>query len=61
MKIDHLGVWVRDLGSRDAVDALTRRLRTEGYSVLGEPRVTGDGCYESVIAVPEGNRVELTE
>lgn len=48
-------------GSRDAVDRLTERLRADGYEILGEPRLTGDGYYESVVADPDGNRVEITE
>jgi lactoylglutathione lyase len=28
--------------------------------VVGEPRTTGDGYYESVVLDPDGNRVELT-
>lgn len=48
------------LGSREAVDSLTERLRRDGHTVLGEPRTTGDGYYESVVADPEGNRIELT-
>ncbi|HEX8528620.1 MAG TPA: VOC family protein [Cytophagales bacterium] len=47
-------------GSRDAVDHLTDRLRRDGYPVLGEPRTTGDGYYESVVADPDGNLVEIT-
>ena len=46
-------------GSREAVDALTARLRGEGYRIVGEPRVTGDGYYESVALDPDGNRVEI--
>ena len=34
-------------------------MRADGYPVLGEPRITGDGFYESIIADPDGNRVEL--
>ena len=49
------------LGGRDKVDDLTLRLEKDGYQVVGKPRVTGDGYYESVIADPEGNQVELTE
>lgn len=49
------------LGSRDAVDRLTEVMRGDGVSVVGEPRVTGDGYYESVVLDPEGNLVELTE
>ena len=45
---------------RSAVRDLTERLRQDGYAVLGEPRTTGDGYYESVVADPEGNRVEIT-
>lgn len=56
--ITHLAI---SLGSRRDVDKLTEILRAEGYSIIGEPRVTGDGYYESVILDPEGNRIELTE
>ncbi|GET21524.1 VOC family protein [Prolixibacter denitrificans] len=48
-------------GSRAAVDQLTEKLRREGYVVAGEPRVTGDGYYESVILDPDGNHIEITE
>jgi lactoylglutathione lyase len=47
-------------GSRAAVDSLTERLRAAGHPVLGEPRTTGDGYYESVVADPDGNAVEIT-
>ena len=47
-------------GSKDAVDNLTERLRSEGYIITGEPRTTGDGYYESVILDPEGNQIEIT-
>lgn len=47
-------------GSRAAVVALTERLRAAGYPVLGEPRTTGDGYYESVVADPDGNPIEIT-
>ena len=42
------------------VDALTLRLRTDGFTVIGEPRRTGDGYYESVVLDPDGNRIEIT-
>jgi lactoylglutathione lyase len=48
------------LGSRERVDSLTAELRAAGVPVLDEPRTTGDGYYESVVADPDGNRVELT-
>lgn len=45
--------------SREEVCRLTEILRAAGYPVLGEPRETGDGYFESVVADPDGNRVEL--
>jgi lactoylglutathione lyase len=48
------------LGSREKVVALTEILRNEGFPVVGEPRTTGDGYFESVVLDPEGNRIELT-
>lgn len=48
------------VGSREAVDALTTRLAADGLRVIGPPRTTGDGYYESVVLDPDGNRVELT-
>ena len=47
------------LGSKGAVDNLTEKLRSDGYAILSEPRITGDGYYESAFADPEGNYVEL--
>lgn len=49
------------LGSKDAVDTLTARLKSEGYEVISGPRTTGDGYYESCIIGFEGNQIELTE
>lgn len=48
------------LGSERAVDELTDLLRTDGHAILDGPRRTGDGYYESVVADPDGNRLELT-
>lgn len=47
------------VGSEAAVDALTEQLRTDGFSILGVPRRTGDGYYESVVLDPEQNRIEI--
>ena len=47
------------VGSEVEVDRLTEDLRVAGYRVVGEPRRTGDGYYESVILDPDGNRVEI--
>ncbi len=48
------------VGSKQRVDELTEALRRDGYSIVGEPRTTGDGYYESVVLDPEGNRIEIT-
>lgn len=48
------------LGSEGRVNELTNEIQKKGFKVIGEPRVTGDGYYESVIADPEGNSIELT-
>ena len=48
------------VGSQEEVDRLTEKLRADGYQVVGLPRFTGDGYYESVILDPEGNRIEIT-
>lgn len=56
--IAHLSFGV---GSRERVDALTAELSAAGYEVLSAPRTTGDGYYESCVADPDGNRVEITE
>ena len=47
-------------GSKERVDDLTEELRRDGFSIVGEPRTTGDGYYESVVLDPEGNRIEVT-
>ena len=47
-------------GSKEKVDQLTEKLRVDGYKVIGEPRTTGDGYYESVVLDPENNRIEIT-
>ncbi len=48
------------LGSRERVDALTARLKGDGFPVVSGPRVTGDGYYESCVVAIEGNQIELT-
>lgn len=53
----HLSISV---GSKGAVDSLTETFRKDGYEILSEPRTTGDGYYESTIADPEGNHIEIT-
>ncbi len=48
------------LGSREAVNELTDRLRNDGYPIVSGPRTTGDGYYESCIVGIEGNLIEIT-
>ena len=48
------------VGSVERVDALTRRLKEDGYRVLSGPRTTGDGYYESCVLAVEGSQVEIT-
>ena len=48
------------VGSKEAVDALTQRLKADGYAVVSGPRTTGDGYYESCIVGFEGNLIEIT-
>ena len=49
------------VGGKAEVDELTARLKSDGFTVIGEPRTTGDGYYESCIVDLEGNQIELTE
>ena len=46
--------------SKEEVDHLTQQMSSEGVPVVGQPRTTGDGYYESVVLDPEGNRIEIT-
>ena len=48
------------VGSKEEVDRLTQQMSADGIQVVGQPRTTGDGYYESVVLDPEGNRVEVT-
>ena len=48
------------VGSKDAVDALTERLKKAGFEVVSGPRTTGDGYYESCIVAIEDNQIEIT-
>jgi lactoylglutathione lyase len=53
----HMAISV---GSKAQVDLITEQLRASGYAIVGEPRTTGDGYYESVVLDPDGNRIEVT-
>lgn len=47
-------------GDPDGVDFITKRLESDGYTVLGQPRRDGDGYYESTVLDPDGNWIEIT-
>lgn len=44
--------------SRETVLQQTELLRSAGYCIVGEPRTSGDGYFESVVLDPDGNRIE---
>ena len=46
--------------SEEQVNILTEKIGNDGYEIIGKPRWTGDGYYESVILDPEQNRIEIT-
>lgn len=54
--ITHLAIQV---DSRQQVTELTERLRSGKYTIVSEPRQTGDGYFESCILDPDGNRIEI--
>lgn len=49
-----------NVGGQDVVNSLTEILRNDGYRVISEPRMTGDGYYESCVLDAEDNRIEIT-
>ena len=53
---DHVAIA---LGEVRAVDELAARCAADGR-LVSPPRVTGDGFYEAVLAMPDGTRVEIT-
>ena len=48
------------LGSKEAIDPLTQRLKEDGYAVVRGPRATGNDYYKSCIVGIEGNQIEIT-
>ena len=48
------------LGTKEAVDELTGKLKADGFEVISGPRTTGDGYYESAVVGFEGNIIEIT-
>jgi lactoylglutathione lyase len=57
MGLTHMAISV---GSKSKVDELTELFRKDGFAIVGEPRTTGDGYYESIILDPDDNRIEIT-
>ncbi|MEH0156814.1 VOC family protein [Limibacter armeniacum] len=59
---EYIGIihFAISVGSKEKVDRLTAQLESDGYQVVGAPRTTGDGYYESVVLDPEQNRIEIT-
>ena len=62
LKQQYIGLihFAMSVGSKEKVNTLTEQLRQNGFPVIGEPRTTGDGYYESVVLDPENNRIEIT-
>ena len=60
--VEHLGIAhiSFSVGSKEKVDFLTKEMSADGVTIVGEPRTTGDGYYESVVLDPESNRIEIT-
>ena len=54
------GHFAISVGSKKEVNKLTETMQKDGVTIIGEPRKTGDGYYESIIADPDGNLVEIT-
>ena len=53
-----------ELMAKPGIDDRTKcpeELKNAGYEVVGRPRYTGDGYYESCIAAVEGDLIEITE
>lgn len=49
------------VGDKETVRYLTEKIVSDGYELYSPPRQTGDGYFESCVADPDGNRVEITE
>ncbi len=47
------------VGSRDKVDQITDILKNDGFEIISQGRMTGDGYYESSVYDPEKNRIEI--
>ena len=48
-----------NVGSKENVDKLTKKLEEDGFKIFSNPRITGDGYYENVIFDLENNLIEV--
>lgn len=55
-----MGHIALSLGSKDAVDKLTKLFVSAGHKLLSGPRTTGDGYYESCLCIFDDFIIELT-
>ncbi|WP_192347517.1 VOC family protein [Algoriphagus sp. Y33] len=58
--VSGLAHFAISVGSKEQVLLKTQKFLEEGIKIIGEPRTTGDGYFESVIEDPEGNWIEIT-
>lgn len=42
------------------VDLKAKQLEANGFRIISNPRITGDGYYEFVTLDPDNNRIEIT-
>lgn len=49
-----------EVGDEKMVDMMAEHFRQDGYTIVGEPRRTGDGYYEAAVLDPENNYVEIS-
>lgn len=48
------------VGTKETVNSLTEQLRKDGYRIISNPRITGDGYYESCLIDLEDDQIEIT-
>jgi predicted enzyme related to lactoylglutathione lyase len=67
MKIEHIAIWSKDIETLKqfyetyfCATSNNKYTNKTGHEIIGDPRRTGDGYYESVVLDPEGNRIEIT-
>lgn len=62
--LDKVNGWSHvafSVGTKEKVLDITQKIIADGYELYSPPRQTGDGYFESCVADPDGNRVEITE